>query len=75
MNWRFAGSAAEDKFIIDGIDIFKEEWENTGEVIQVKDPLYGQEYMFTVWKVQKSDKMIIFAAGEFSNNVFGIYVK
>jgi hypothetical protein len=75
MKWRFIGSTVDDKFIIDNIDIFKEEWQDTGEVAHVRDPLYDQAFTFNVWKVNKSDNVIIFAAGEFSNNVFGIYVK
>lgn len=69
------GSTAEDKFIINGIDIFNEEWENTGEVAHVIAPHYGQAFTFNVWKVKKSDKTIIFATGEFSNNVYGVYIK
>ncbi|SCZ11220.1 hypothetical protein [Alkaliphilus peptidifermentans] len=75
MKWRFVGSTTEDKFIIDGIDIFKEKWESTGEVADVIDPLYGQPFKFNVWRVENEDEIIIFAAGEFSNNVFGIYCR
>lgn len=75
MAWKFIGACYGDKFIIDGVDIFKEKWENTGEKVHVKDPHYGQQFTFNVWKVRNDNKVIIFAAGEFSNNVYGIYTR
>lgn len=73
MGWKYIGVTASDSFIIDGVDVFKENWENTGKTVHVVDPLYGQKYEFTVWKVRKADEVIIFASGEFSNNIFGFY--
>jgi hypothetical protein len=37
----------------------------------VKDPTYGLEYDFEVWEIPPGIK---FAAGEFSNGVWGFYV-
>lgn len=37
MKWIFVGSSIGDKFIIDGIDNFKEEWQNTGKHTRVTD--------------------------------------
>lgn len=73
MDWEFMGTTINDSFILCGIDIFKEKWENTGEVACVIDPAYRKQFNFTVWRVNKDCKDIIFAAGEFSNNVFAIY--
>lgn len=73
MGWKCIG-VTSDSFIIEGVDVFKEDWENTGKVAHVIDPLYGQKYEFIVWKVKKADKAITFASGEFSNNVFGVYI-
>jgi hypothetical protein len=75
MGWKYAGSTHEDSFIIGELDIFKEKWERTGERIQVKDPIYHQLFTFDVYKVKSGDEEIVFAAGEFSNNIFGIYVQ
>lgn len=75
MAWKFLGACYGDKFIIDGLDIFREKWENTSELAQINDPHYGQPFTFNVWKVKKGNKVIVFAAGEFSNSVFGIYIK
>ena len=48
---------------------------STGEKIDVKDPLYGQKYRFPVYKVLIDEKEYEFAAGEFSNCVYGFYIK
>ena len=42
--------------------------------IKVKDPLYGQDYMFPIYTVAIDDKEVQFACGEFSNCVYGFYV-
>ncbi len=75
IEWDFIGITINNSFILAEIDIFKENWENTGEVAYVIDPAYRQQFSFTVWKVKRDGKDIIFAAGEFSNNVFAIYTK
>lgn len=69
--WEF--KAAANRFLIDGEDVFKEQWINTGEDAEVKDPLYGNKLIFTVWKVERESGVITFVAGELSNSVFGIW--
>lgn len=73
--WKFVGSCTNDSFILEGIDIFKKQWVSTGKQIRVKDPLYKQSFEFTVWNVKTDEIEITFAAGEFSNGVFGIYIE
>ena len=75
MGWTYIGFTTNDSFIIDGVDVFKEEWKNTGKIANVIDPAHHQKFAFTIWQVQITDKMITFAAGEFSNNVWGIYIE
>jgi hypothetical protein len=73
LSWRFIGTCHGESFIIGEVDIFKEEWKNTGEQVRVLDPLYGQAFIFNVWKIEKACEIITFVAGEFSNNILGIY--
>jgi len=75
LEWKYIGVTTNDSFIVDGVDIFKEQWKNTGKIAHVVDPLYGKKLKFTVWEIKISDRVITFAAGEFSNNVFGIYIQ
>lgn len=55
-----------------GINIWDFKWEETGEKIRVKDPVYGQFYSFDVCKIH-NNLDVLFVAGEFSNCVYGIY--
>jgi hypothetical protein len=73
LNWNYAGLTYNDSFLINGVDIFFLEWVDTGTRIKVKDPLYGEIKTLTVWSVVINRLNINFAAGEFSNNVWGIY--
>jgi hypothetical protein len=73
-NWKHIKTIADgDKFIINGLNIWDFKWHNTGEYINVKDPLYGQQYSFAVYEISNENIKVIFAAGEFSNCVWGIY--
>jgi hypothetical protein len=74
--WRFEKTVSDgEEFKINGINIWDFKWEETGEKIRVKDPVYGQFYSFNVFKIQNKDIEILFVAGEFSNGVYGIYLK
>lgn len=73
MRWKFLGTTADDSFIIDEVDIFKRKWMDTGINVKLKDPLYGEIKTFKVWTVTSRNNEITFAAGEFSNNVWGSY--
>ena len=64
-----------DRCYVGGIHNFEFEWMKTGEKVVVKDPLYGQKYTFPVYKVNIQDEEYAFAAGEFSNSVFGFYIE
>ena len=72
--WTFAGAVPDGQlFEIDGIDVWKHEWKNTKERIDVEDPLYHQRFSFVVYEIRNEDKSVRFAAGEFSNGIFGFY--
>jgi hypothetical protein len=75
MSWKFIGTRVEGSFIINSVDIFNEEWLDSGIKVKVKDPLYGEIHTFRVWSITSRNNKITFAAGEFSNNVCGIYTK
>lgn len=62
-----------EKYEINGINIWDFKWDSIGKKITVKDPLYGQSYSFNIYKIKTANFEITFAAGEFSNCVWGIY--
>jgi hypothetical protein len=73
MIWKYIGSTYNDSFVINGVDIFRFKWIDTGKIAKVKDPIYGVLKSFTIWTIYVENGEITFAAGEFSNNVWGIY--
>jgi hypothetical protein len=58
-----------------GVDVWEYEWAKTGERVDVSDPQYGQRLSFEVWHIAVREKTVRFAAGEFSNGVWGFYVE
>ncbi|MBL7865478.1 MAG: hypothetical protein JNK10_11405 [Cyclobacteriaceae bacterium] len=75
VSWKYAATVADGKrFEIDKLNIWDNEWIDTGKTIHVKDPLYGKEFTFPVYEIESKNKKVTFAAGEFSNNMWGIYL-
>ena len=71
--WQHITTGKEGNTTIFGVNIFDYEWNATGERVAVKDPLYGQDYLFPVYKVIINNIEYEFACGEFSNCVWGFY--
>ena len=44
------------------------------ETAQVVDPQYGRERRFSVYEIVVSGRTVRFAAGEFSNGIWGFYL-
>ena len=64
-----------ERFEFNGCNIWDAEWKDTGEKILIKDPLYGQDFTFSVYEIVNGQTTVKFATGEFSNRVWGIYFK
>lgn len=74
-NWRHAVTGTDGHAELFGVNIFDYEWKDTGESVDVTDSLYGQNRIFSVYSVEIKDEEHEFAAGEFSNGVWGFYIK
>jgi len=74
-DWKFAGTTKSGVFLLDGVDLTKVKWTDTGRKARVFDPLEQKARTFTVWRVKKEDGDLTFAAGEVSVNVYGIYIR
>ncbi len=74
--WRFHGAAAEGQpYPIEGIDVWQNKWQPLeGELAIVKDPHHGKIFQFSVHQITAGDRQATFAAGEFSNGIWGFYV-
>ena len=75
--WEFFGACADgQEFEINGINVWKHAWVSLNEPkAKVKDPSYGQSFEFPIYKVEHEGKQATFAAGEFSNCIWGFYVR
>ena len=76
LSWQFLGAAPDGQsFIIGGLDVWKHQWRDTRERVHVKDPLYHQDFTFHVYEIGSGDRVVTFAAGEFSACMWGFYVR
>jgi hypothetical protein len=76
-SWNFLGACSEgQRFEIEGLDVWSRSWTRAKEALsaEVKDPRYGQSFTFPVYQIEVGSKKTLFAAGEFSNSMFGFYV-
>lgn len=72
--WKHIGTIIDGElFKISEVNIWDYKWNATGEKISVEDPIYGQSHILDVYEIEKGNSKIRFAAGEFSNLVWGIY--
>ncbi len=71
--WQFAAAGQEHEIVLFGKHIFEYRWESTGKSVTVKDPLYHQDHRFRVYTVEIDGEIHKFAAGEFSNGIWGFY--
>ena len=62
--------------MIEGVDVWSRQWvvEKDAPHAEVKDPRYGQRFSFRVYHIESAGRKTRFAAGEFSNSIFGFYV-
>ena len=74
-DWTFVGSCADgEAFALGGIDVWSCAWTpRRGEFAAVRDPLYQQRFTFPVYELRSGNGTLVFAAGEFSNCIWGFY--
>jgi hypothetical protein len=73
-SWQHVKTGIDGNCELFGVNIFEYQWKSTGELITVKDPAYQQEHIISVYEVKINDSIQTFAAGEFSNCVWGFYL-
>jgi len=72
--WKHMKTCAEGNCDLFGVNIFDYPWEYTGVEISVLDPIYKQKHKMFVYKIRVGDEQFTFAAGEFSNGVYGVHI-
>jgi len=73
--WKFIKSGIEGNCELFNVNIFDYKWENTNKKIKVLDPIYNQEHEINIYESNIGNKITTFAAGEFSNCVYGFYIE
>jgi hypothetical protein len=74
--WIHIGTSIEGQiFKIDEVDLWGHNWINLNEKTKIHETTYNQDFDFPIYKIETNSKTILFAAGEFSNGVFGFYQK
>ena len=74
--WRHIGACVEgSRLEIDGLNVWDFKWVRVdSQNAEVVDPRYGQKFLFHVYEIIAGENRVTFAAGEFSNSVYGFYV-
>lgn len=74
--WKYIGYCFDGaRFEIAGLNVWQHEWVATSiPHAHVRDPFYGSPFEFPVYAIEAGAKRVLFAAGEFSNCVWGFYV-
>lgn len=73
--WKYKKTGFDGNCKIFGVNIFNYNWEDTGERVTVVEPMHQQEHTLNVYTVIIRGKTKRFAAGEFSNCVWGFYIE
>ncbi|WDF54209.1 hypothetical protein [Mucilaginibacter sp. KACC 22063] len=75
MNWKFYKSVIDGHdLFINGLNIWSYEWLDQKQYVWVKDPIYGEDHVMGIYEITDGVTIVRFAAGEFSNLVWGIYL-
>ncbi len=72
--WKFEIAGYEGNTTLFGVNIFDYKWQDTYKSVKVRDPLYGQVHKFYIYTVNINGQKQEFAAGEFSNGIWGFYL-
>ena len=75
MAWEYETFGPDGQCKLFGVNIFDYDWQTTGKRVKIKDPIYHQDHTFEVWQVEIDGQIHRFAAGEFSNCVWGFYLE
>lgn len=74
--WRLVFIGVEgDPVDIGGVNPWSVDWKNTDRTITVSHPQYSWErHTMRVYEISTGERVVLFAAAEFSANVWGFYV-
>jgi hypothetical protein len=73
--WRFVAIGVEgEAVLLDGVDVWQAPWTGTGSKVTVPHPQYPeQRHGVDEYRVDTPSGLVTFAAGEYSNGVWGFF--
>ncbi|WP_297982594.1 hypothetical protein [uncultured Chryseobacterium sp.] len=75
-HWYFAKVITDaETFTISGLNVWDYHWKILSTNHEVIDPIYKSKYLFDEYEIENNGTKVNFIAGEFSNTVWGFYVK
>lgn len=75
MTWKFETAGPDGLCKLFGVNIFRYNWHDCRETAVVMDPHNSVEKKLHVYEVEIDGQIRRFAAGEFSNGVWGFYLE
>lgn len=72
--WQHETTGLDGECQLFGVNIFDYKWCSINKNAIVHDPSYGQKHCFQIFRVAIDGEEHEFAAGEFSNGVWGFFV-
>ena len=74
--WYFVTTLSDgEAFKIKELNIWNYKWKLLTPQVEVVDPHYKQKFYFNEFQITDGKTTVNFVAGEFSNTIFGIYLK
>lgn len=74
-SWKHIITGVDGNCMLFDVNIFDHKWNDTGEKATVFDPKFHQTYNFNIYTVDINGIKKRFAAGEFSNCLWGFYLE
>lgn len=73
--WQFYRSVLDgEERSVNGLNIWDYPWKDLRRSVLVKDLVYGQDQVMGIYEIRDKEITVVFAAGEFSNLVWGFYL-
>jgi hypothetical protein len=76
MSWTLKATITDQMpFYINKLNIWDFQWIKTGESFIFLDPIYLDEHIINIYQIFVGERIEKFAAHEFSNTVWGIFLE
>ena len=71
--YKYLGNTTSEKFVINGVNVYKYDWKLEGNCVIVMDPFNKKARSLSVYKINVIDREITFISGTLSNGSIGFF--